>query len=179
MPVRPRWCLAPPGIAGWPVTTPPTAPAPQVNSAAIDDLAARLASIEARASKPAAAAPDPAAAARAEALEKSLAALRGELATQRAQVGETGCRDQRCEIGAARSGAAAGSVRDQRTHRPDRARRPGAERRDHQGKRASRPTMCRCAASWRQPCSTFSFEPAIPIPRRWLRRKRWRRIRMR
>lgn len=72
-------------FAGWPATPAP-APAPQINSAAIDDLAARLASVEVRVSKPpAAAAPDPAAAARAEALEKSLATLRGELATQRAQ----------------------------------------------------------------------------------------------
>ena len=76
-------------FAGWPAATAPTAPAPQVNpqvnSAAIDDLAARLAGVESRVGKPAAAAPDPAAAARAEALEKSLAALRGELASQRAQ----------------------------------------------------------------------------------------------
>jgi hypothetical protein len=69
-------------FAGWPVTTQPTAPAPQVNSAVLDDLAARLASVEVRAGKPAAAMSDPAAAARADALEKSLAALRGELATQ-------------------------------------------------------------------------------------------------
>ena len=72
-------------LAGWPATTAPTVPAPQVNSAAIDDLAARLASVEVRASKPAAATSDPAAAARADALEKSLAALSGELANQRAQ----------------------------------------------------------------------------------------------
>ena len=72
-------------FAGWPATPAP-APAPQINSAAIDDLAARLASVEVRVSKPpAAATPDPAAAARADAVEKSLAALRGELATQRAQ----------------------------------------------------------------------------------------------
>ena len=56
-----------------------------VNSATVDDLAARIAGIESRISKPAVAAPDPAAAARAEALEKSLAALRSELASQRAQ----------------------------------------------------------------------------------------------
>ncbi len=77
-------------FAGWPLTTSPVAPAPQVNSlissAAVDDLAARLASMEAKVATPAAAAtPDPTAAARAEALEKSLAALRGELAAQRAQ----------------------------------------------------------------------------------------------
>ena len=79
-------------FAGWPATPPP-APAPQVNSAAtsavssaaVDDLAARLAGVESKVSSPAAAAPDPAVAARAEALEKSLAALRGELATQRTQ----------------------------------------------------------------------------------------------
>ena len=76
-------------FAGWPLTTSPVAPAPQVNSlissAAVDGLAARVASIESKVAMPAAAAPDPAAASRAEALEKSLAALRGELAAQRAQ----------------------------------------------------------------------------------------------
>jgi hypothetical protein len=76
-------------FAGWPVTTSAPAPAPQVNSpinsAAVDDLAARLASIEAKVAKPAAAPPDPTAASRADAFEKSLAALRDELAAQRAQ----------------------------------------------------------------------------------------------
>ena len=75
-------------FAGWPAP-PPAAPAPQVNSlissAAVDDLAARVASVESKVGKPAAAAPDPAAAARADALEKSLATLRGELAAQRTQ----------------------------------------------------------------------------------------------
>lgn len=75
-------------FAGWPASPPP-APAPQVNSlissAAVDGLAARVASIESKAAVSAAAAPDPAAASRVEALEKSLAALRGELASQRAQ----------------------------------------------------------------------------------------------
>jgi len=79
-------------FAGWPATTAPTAPAPQVNSlissAAVDDLAARLASMETRLSQPAAAAPDPAALTRAEALEKSQATLRDELAAQRAQSDE-------------------------------------------------------------------------------------------
>jgi hypothetical protein len=70
-------------LAGWPQAAPPAPP--QVNSTGIDDLAARLASVESKLGKPAAAAPDPAAAARAEALEKSLAALRSEFAGQRAQ----------------------------------------------------------------------------------------------
>lgn len=74
-------------LAGWSQANPPAAPQVNsaVNSAAVDDLAARIASVESKVGKPAAAAPDPAAAARAEALEKSLAALRSELATQRAQ----------------------------------------------------------------------------------------------
>lgn len=74
-------------LAGWPQVPPPAAPQVNsaVNSAAVDDLAVRIAGIESRISKPAVAAPDPAAAARAEALEKSLAALRSELASQRAQ----------------------------------------------------------------------------------------------
>ncbi|MEA2864498.1 MAG: hypothetical protein QOC84_2454 [Bradyrhizobium sp.] len=72
---------------GWPgeFVAPAPPPAPAVNSASIDDLAARVADIESKAGKPATAAPDPAVAARAEALEKSLGALRGELAGVRAQ----------------------------------------------------------------------------------------------
>src|SRR5258708_3795324 len=58
---------------------------PQANAATIDDLAARVASIESRISKPAAAAPDPAVSGRIETLEKSMASLRGELASLRAQ----------------------------------------------------------------------------------------------
>lgn len=80
-------------FAGWPAMTSPTAPAPQINpqanslisSAAVDDLAARVAGLESRMDKPAAATPDPTAAARADALEQSLATLRDELANQRAQ----------------------------------------------------------------------------------------------
>jgi hypothetical protein len=74
-------------LAGWPgEAVAPTAPAaPQVSSADIDALAARVASVESKAGKPAATAPDPAAAARIEALEKSLASLRGELAATRSQ----------------------------------------------------------------------------------------------
>jgi len=69
---------------GWPgeAAAPPASP---VNSAAIDDLAARIASVESRASKPAAGAPDSAAAARVEALEQSVAALRSDLSGLRAQ----------------------------------------------------------------------------------------------
>src|SRR5260370_65078 len=66
-------------MLGWPA--PAAAP---VNSAGIDDLAARVASIESRTSKPQASAPGPALASRA-ALEKSSAALRSELASLRAQ----------------------------------------------------------------------------------------------
>ena len=61
---------------------PPSAP---VNSAGIDDLAARLTTLEARTSKPALATPDPATVGRIEALEKSLAALRGQFDGLRAQ----------------------------------------------------------------------------------------------
>jgi hypothetical protein len=68
---------------GWPGETPPPAPPPQVNNAAVDALAARVAGIESKAAAPAAstpAAPDPALAAQIGALEKSVAALRDELA---------------------------------------------------------------------------------------------------
>jgi hypothetical protein len=68
-------------LAGWPgEAAPPAASAPPVNSAAIDDLAARVASVESKAAKPAAAAADPVAAARLDALEKSLTALRADVA---------------------------------------------------------------------------------------------------
>ena len=60
-------------------------PAPPANSAAIDDLAARIASVESKTGKPTAPAPDPAAAARVEALEKSVAALRSDLSGLRTQ----------------------------------------------------------------------------------------------
>jgi hypothetical protein len=72
---------------GW-NTVPPGA-APQPDSAAIDGLAARIASVESKTSAPTAAlpppAPDAAAAARIEALEKSSAVLGAELADARAQ----------------------------------------------------------------------------------------------
>jgi hypothetical protein len=72
-------------LADWPPTSPTAPAAPQVNSAAIDDLAARIASVESKAGKPPASAPDPATAGRIEALEKSLTSLRGELAGLRMQ----------------------------------------------------------------------------------------------
>jgi hypothetical protein len=72
-------------FSGWSgETVAPSAPAaPQIDSAAIDGLAARIASVESRAAPPAA--PDPATAGRIEALEKSMATLRSELAGARAQ----------------------------------------------------------------------------------------------
>ena len=96
---------------GWPGETAPPAPAPQVNNAAVDALAARLAKVESKAAAPqssnaaidaltarvasveskaatpavAASAPDPALSAQIGTLEKSVAALRDELAAMRAQ----------------------------------------------------------------------------------------------
>ena len=74
-------------LLGWPgETAPPTVPAPpQVNTAAIDELAARLAKVESKPDAPRAASSDPAAAARIDTLEKALAALRSELASVSAQ----------------------------------------------------------------------------------------------
>jgi hypothetical protein len=71
-------------MLGWPAVVAPSA-APKVDTAAIDGLAARIASLESKTGAPPAAAPDPAIAARIETLEKSLASLRGELASVRAQ----------------------------------------------------------------------------------------------
>jgi len=72
-------------ILGWPPVLSTTSVGPASNAAIVDDLAARLASIEARTGKPAAPSPDPAMAGRVEALEKSLASLRGEISGLRAQ----------------------------------------------------------------------------------------------
>lgn len=74
--------LAAAWLMGWPGQEAPP-PASPVNSAAIDDLAARLASVESKTARPAA--PDPAATARVEALEKSVAGLRSDLAGLRTQ----------------------------------------------------------------------------------------------
>jgi hypothetical protein len=71
-------------LSGWPSEAPAPA-APAVNSAEVDDLAARIAGLESKTAKPVAAAPDPALAARIDGLEKSLAAVRADLAGQRAQ----------------------------------------------------------------------------------------------
>ncbi len=71
---------------GWNAASP--LPAPPADTAAIDGLAARVASVESKAnapSPPPAPVPDAAAAARIESLEKSSASLRDELAAARAQ----------------------------------------------------------------------------------------------
>jgi hypothetical protein len=70
-------------MLGWPAVQPPAPAAPQVSAAAIDDLTARLASVEAKVNK--SAAPDQANAARMAALEKSFASLRDELSATRGQ----------------------------------------------------------------------------------------------
>jgi hypothetical protein len=72
-------------FSGWPAPAPVT---PAVSPAAVDDLTARVASVESKVvasqtAKPAVAAPDPAVSARIDALEKSLASLRGEVAAAR------------------------------------------------------------------------------------------------
>ena len=72
-------------LSGWPGETPAAPPAPAVNAAGVDDLAARIAGLESKTARPAAAAVDPAQAARLEGLEKSLAAARADVAAQRAQ----------------------------------------------------------------------------------------------
>ena len=72
-------------ILGWPPVLPTTSVGPPSNAAIVDDLAARLASIESRTAKPTAPSPDPAMVSRVEALEKSLASLRGEISGLRAQ----------------------------------------------------------------------------------------------
>jgi hypothetical protein len=66
-------------MLGWPQVAPPSA-APQVNAAAIDGLANRIANLESKAGKT-----DPTIVARLDSVEKSLAALRSELEATRAQ----------------------------------------------------------------------------------------------
>ena len=73
-------------LTGWSPGMMSAAPAePNVNAAAIDDLTARIASIESKANKAVAPAPDPAAAARLDEVEKAVGAMRGEIAGLRAQ----------------------------------------------------------------------------------------------
>jgi hypothetical protein len=73
------------GVAmGWVPSEQPS-PSQPPNAAAVEDLTARLTSLEARASRPAVAGPDQAALARVDALDKSLVAVRGEITTLRAQ----------------------------------------------------------------------------------------------
>jgi len=66
-------------MLGWPQVAPPSA-APQVNAAALDDLASRVAGLETRTSTP-----DSTVVARLDALEKGSTALRGDIANARAQ----------------------------------------------------------------------------------------------
>ena len=68
-------------MLGWPAVQAPPA-APQVSASTVDDLSARLASLETKAGKPAT---DAALAARTDALDKSVAALRGDVGSLRAQ----------------------------------------------------------------------------------------------
>ncbi|MFL6825940.1 MAG: hypothetical protein ACJ8E2_05695, partial [Bradyrhizobium sp.] len=67
-------------LLGWPgdIAASKSPAAPAVSAAAVDDLTARIASLESKTSKPASV-PDPVAAARIDALEKSVGALRAEL----------------------------------------------------------------------------------------------------
>jgi hypothetical protein len=71
-------------LLGWPATEAPPA-APQVNAAAVDDLATRVAGLESKAARPLAPVTDPAMTARIDGIEKSVATLRGDLASLRAQ----------------------------------------------------------------------------------------------
>jgi hypothetical protein len=73
-------------LLGWPgdIAASKGPGAPAVSAAAVDDLTARIASLESKTSKPAST-PDPAAAARFDGLEKSVGALRAEVAGLREQ----------------------------------------------------------------------------------------------
>lgn len=73
-------------MLGWPAVQAPPA-APEVTTSTVNDLSARVASLEAKAGKPVT---DAALAARADALEKSVTALRGDVADLRSQAGKLG-----------------------------------------------------------------------------------------
>ena len=152
-----------------------------VDTAAIDALAARIASVESKANAPAAPCPVPI-------RPRPRASRRWRNRWPRCAANSHAVRAQSeklaaavndVEIGAARSASSAGSVRDQRAHRAARTRHARAGRRDRAGQRQdrrqpSRPMTCRCAASWRRPCSTCWSGRAIPMPPRWPRRNRSR-----
>ncbi|WP_448040347.1 COG4223 family protein [Bradyrhizobium liaoningense] len=72
-------------MLGWPAVQAPPA-VPEVTSATVDALSARVAAVEARAGRPAA---DPAMTARVDALEKSASSLRSDIANLRAQSDKT------------------------------------------------------------------------------------------
>jgi hypothetical protein len=108
-------------MLGWPAVQGPPA-APQVTSATIDALGARVAAMEARAGRPAA---DPGLATRIDALEKSLGNLRGEIANLKAQADKTASalNDTRPAPGAAASDLATINERITQLERATRADR--------------------------------------------------------
>ena len=172
-------------LAGWP-EPPPAAPAPPpANSAAIDELTARVAGIEAKISQPVTSSPapaaDPALAGRVEELEKSVAALRGQL---------DGLHTQSEQLA-----AAVNEVKSAPRDTPPSADVTGINERIAESnglctrrlprspgkapsKTPNRRTIRRCAASWRQLCSTCWSGPAILSPPRLRRRNRLPPIRI-
>ena len=132
-------------MLGWPQVAPNAPAAPQLNAAAIDGLAARIASVEAKSGKSAAATPDPAVLARLETLATSLASLRGELAAARAQSDKLAAEVNQV-ASAPRDSAAAPDlsainerlVRD-RTHQQDPERRDRAAERQAGRRHAAAP----------------------------------------
>jgi hypothetical protein len=91
-------------MLGWPAVQAPP-PAPQVDAAAFNSLAARMTGVEQKLAKPPA---DPAIAARLDALDKAVAALRGDIGTIRAQSEKLA--GAVAELKSAPQGAAAASV---------------------------------------------------------------------
>ena len=123
--------------------------------------------LESKASKPAATRPIPPPPRAIEALEKSLAALRGELAAAARAIGKARGRRQRRQIGAARRPrrrriCPRSTTRIAQIERATRAQ--SAEIAQDASRQASRPTMCRCAASWRRRCSMSRSGIGDPYP---------------
>ncbi len=125
-------------VLGWYAVTPPAAP--QADTAAINGLAARIASVESKPSAPPAAAPDPAAAARIDSLEKSSASLRGEFAAARAQSEKLTALVNDMKSAPREASPPRGSVCDQRTAGAARTQPAHAGLRDRTGKQEEQNT---------------------------------------
>ena len=163
---------------GWNAASP--LPAPPADTAAIDGLAARIASVESKANAPSPrqpAVPDAAAAARIESLEKSSASLRDELAAARAQSEKLAALVDEMKSAPREPPPPApdlSAINERLAQLEHTSARAGLRDRTGQageGECQAGRMTCRFAASSRLPCSIFRFGRAIPMSQHWRRRK--------